>query len=177
MSPTLLCMLLYLTETAKKNQTGPVACHWCNNQINIIKYGKYQRYSHDGRERMDVQRYLCKHDKCRRKFSILAHPFLRISRFSLCLFRQLLQLVRQEQSRAKIARYLGMTWSSACRAVEKARLVMEWIEQELNTDPRWAPSSCVSAGRRWSDFIRMFAAKFYPRRYGFQLPTQYKYLL
>ena len=41
-------------------------------------------------ELIDIQRYLCKHDHCRRTFSILPHPFLRISRFSLCLFHELL---------------------------------------------------------------------------------------
>ena len=44
MSPTLLSIVLYLIDAAKENQSGPVVCYWCNNRVNIIKYGKYQRY-------------------------------------------------------------------------------------------------------------------------------------
>ena len=36
----LLTTLLDLDEIAKKNQTGPLACHWCNNQDNIINKHK-----------------------------------------------------------------------------------------------------------------------------------------
>ena len=98
MSPTLLRIVLYLIEAAKENQTGPVVCHWCNNRVNIIKYGKYQRYGFTSDEMIDIQRYLCKHDQCRRTFSILPHPFLRISRFSLCLFNELLRLVDEHHA-------------------------------------------------------------------------------
>ena len=89
----LLSIVLDLNEIAKKNQTGPTACHWCNNQDNIIKYGKYKRYDFTGEELIDIQRYLCKHDQCRRTFSILPHPFLRFTRFPLCLLSVLLQLL------------------------------------------------------------------------------------
>ncbi len=82
MSPTLLSIVLYLIDAAKQNQTGPVVCCWCNNQDNLIKPGKDQRYGFTSDELIDIQRYLCKHDHCRRTFSILPHPFLRISRFS-----------------------------------------------------------------------------------------------
>jgi transposase-like protein len=73
-------IVLDLNEIAKENQTGPTACHWCNNQDNIIKYGKYSRYDFTGDGLIDIQRYLCKHDQCRRTFSILPHPFLRYTR-------------------------------------------------------------------------------------------------
>jgi hypothetical protein len=42
MSHQLVCIVLYLNEIAKKNQTGPIAYYRCNNQDNIIKYGSYQ---------------------------------------------------------------------------------------------------------------------------------------
>ena len=38
-------ILLNLNAIARENQTGPIACHWCNNTINIIKYGTYKRRS------------------------------------------------------------------------------------------------------------------------------------
>ena len=44
MSPTILSIVLYLIDAAKENQTGPVVCYWCNNRVNIINHGKYQRY-------------------------------------------------------------------------------------------------------------------------------------
>jgi hypothetical protein len=58
MSPTFLSIVLYLTEAAKENQTGPVVCCWCNNRVNIIKYGKYLRYGFTSDELIDIQRYL-----------------------------------------------------------------------------------------------------------------------
>ena len=60
----------YLTETIKQNQTGPVECTWCNNSANIIKYGIYHRYAFTGGELIPIQRYLCKHELCKRTFSI-----------------------------------------------------------------------------------------------------------
>jgi len=110
MSPTLMSILLYLTESAKENQTGPVVCYWCNNRVNIIKHGKYKRYDFSGDELIDIQRYLCKHDQCRRTFSILPHPFLRISRFSLCLFNELLRLCDEHTTIAEIARRFAVNW-------------------------------------------------------------------
>lgn len=177
MSPPVMVMLQYLTESAKANQTGPIVCQWCNNRHNFIKYGKYKRYSPDENELIGIQRYLCKHDKCRRTFSILPHPFLRICRFSLCMFNVLLQLVEGARTKAQMARHFGISWLRASRAMEKARRVMEWIEQDLRLDPIWAPSPCLNPSRCWTDFIRMFAAKFYPRRYGYSPPTQNEYLL
>lgn len=165
MSPTLLTILLYLDEAAKEKETGPVACHWCNNQSNIIKYGKYQRYAFNGNEQTDIQRYLCKHDRCRRTFSILPHPFLRISRFSLCLFNELLRLADQGMSIAKLHRYFGIPWPTVQRAIKTGRKVLSWIRQEAKADPPWKPTPCMQPSRCWSLFIRMFAAQFYPKRY------------
>ncbi|VTR64710.1 hypothetical protein DESC_250003 [Desulfosarcina cetonica] len=47
-----MTILLVLNKIAKKNQTGPIACHWCNNQFNIIKYGTYKRYGFSGQEQI-----------------------------------------------------------------------------------------------------------------------------
>ena len=115
MSPTLLSIVLYLIDAAKENQTGPVVCYWCNNRVNIIKYGKYQRYGFTSDELIDIQRYLCKHDQCRRTFSILPHPFLRISRFSLCLFNELLRLCDEHTPIAEIARCFAVSWPTIPR--------------------------------------------------------------
>jgi transposase-like protein len=166
MSPTFLSIVLYLTEAAKENQTGPVFCHWCNNQVNIIKYGKYQRYGFTSDELIDIQRYLCKHDQCRRTFSILPHPFLRISRFSLCLFNELLKLCDEHTTIAEIARRFAVSWPTIPRALEMARRIVTWIRQEAKTQPPWAPHPCMHPCQCWSEFIRMFAAKFYPKRYA-----------
>jgi transposase-like protein len=166
MSPTLLSIVLYLTEAAKENQTGPVFCHWCNNRVNIIKYGKYQRYEFSGGNLIDIQRYLCKHDQCRRTFSILPHPFLRISRFSLCMFNELLRLVDEHMSISAIARRFAVSWPTIPRAHEMARRIVSWIRQEAKTQPPWARHPCMHPGQCWSEFIRMFAVKFYPKRYA-----------
>ena len=166
MSPTLLSIVWYLIESAKENQTGPVVCCWCNNRVNIIKYGKYKRYGFTSEELIDIQRYLCKHDQCRRSFSILPHPFLRITRFSLCMFNELLRLVEEDLRIAKIARRFAVSWPTIPRAVEKALHIVDWIRQEAKTQPAWAPHPCRHPCRCWSEFIRMFAAKFYPKRYA-----------
>jgi len=162
----MLCILLDLNQIAKENQTGPVACHWCNNRVNLIKYGTYQRYGFAGSERIDIQRYLCKHNRCQRTFSILPHPFLRITRFSLCMFNALLQLLDQQIPISQIERRLGLTRSIICGAIGKGRRIMDWLADEVKTEPIWAPSPCIDPAGHWSDFIRMFAAKFYPKRYA-----------
>lgn len=159
-------ILLNLDEIAKKNQTGPIACHWCNNQDNIIKYGTYKRYEFSGQEQTRIQRFLCKSDRCRRTFSILPHPFLRITRFSLCMITAFLQLLDQKIPIAKICRRLGLTRSMAYWAMENGRKILDWIDQEAKTEPTWAPSPCIDPPLHWSEFIRMFAMKFYPKRYA-----------
>ena len=171
----LLSILLYLNQAAKQNQTGPVVCCWCNNRINIIKYGKYQRYGFADQELIDIQRYLCKHDQCRRTFSILPHPFLRITRFSLCMFNALMQLLDQQHCVAQIERRFGLSRSVITLAIEKGRRIMHWLDQEIKTEPVWAPVPCIDPARCWSEFIRMFAAKFYPKRYAIGRPTEYEY--
>jgi len=162
----LLNILLELNELAKENQTGTIACHWCNNQDNIIKYGKYKRYDFTGEELIDIQRYLCKHDQCRRTFSILPHPFLRFTRFSLCLLTVLLQLLDQKMPIARICRQLAIGRTSAYWAITKGRRIVDWLAQEANAEPVWAPCPCFNPAAHWSDFVRMFAMQFYPKRYG-----------
>ena len=162
-----LPILLNLNDIAKKNQTGPIACHWCNNQINLIKYGTYKRYGFSGQEQIKIQRYLCKHDQCRRTFSILPHPFLRITRLTVCMLTFLMQLVNQQKSTAAICRHLGLSRPIVNGAIKKWRGLLDWIEREANTQPTWAPSPCIDPPAHWSDFIRMFAMKFYPKRYAY----------
>ena len=163
----MLTILLNLNDIAKKNQTGPIACHWCNNQNNIIKYGRYKRYGFSGQERIKIQRYLCKHDQCRRTFSILPHPFLRITRFPLCMLTALLQLLDQQIPIAEICRRLGLPRSMAYWAIRKGRDLLDWIDQEAKTEPTWAPFPCIDPPAHWSEFVRMFAMKFYPKRYAY----------
>lgn len=162
----LLNIVLDLNEIAKENQTGLIACHWCNNQDNIIKYGKYKRYDFTGEKLIDIQRYLCKHDRCRRTFSILPHPFLRFTRFSLCLLTVLLQLLDQKMPIARICRQLAIGRTSAYWAIRKGRRIVDWLAQEANAEPVWAPCPCFNPAAHWSDFVRMFAMQFYPKRYG-----------
>ena len=155
-----------LNEIAKKNQTGPIVCHWCNNQDNIIKYGFYKRYEFLGKVKIRIQRFFCKRDKCRRTFSILPHPFLRFTSLSLCMFTVLLQLFDQGIPIAEICRRLGLSWSMADWAIKRGRRILYWIDQEAKTEPTWAPSPCIDPPGHWSEFIRMFAIKFYPKRYA-----------
>lgn len=162
----LLSIVLYLNEIAKKNQTGPIACHWCNNQENIIKYGTYERYEFSGQGRIRIQRFLCKRDQCRRTFSILPHPFLRFTRFSLCLIGAVLQLLDRQVPIARICRDLAIGRASVYWAINKGRRILDWIEKEARTEPVWAPFPCADPPAHWSDFIRMFAMQFYPNRYG-----------
>jgi transposase-like protein len=162
-----LTILLVLNEIAKKKQTGPIACHWCNNQVNIIKYGTYKRYGFSGQEQIKIQRYLCKHDQCRRTFSILPHPFLRITRLTLCIITALIQLVDQQLTTAEVCRRLNLTRSMVDGAIKKWHGLLDWIDHEAKTKPDWAPSPCIDPPGHWSNFIRMFAMKFYPKRYGY----------
>jgi hypothetical protein len=164
--PQLLNIVLDLNEIAKKNQTGPIACHWCNNQDNIIKYGTYQRYEFCGQGRIRIQRFLCKRDQCRRTFSILPHPFLRFTRFTLCLLTCLLQLLDRQVPIARICRDLATGRTRVYWAINKGRRILDWIEKEARTEPVWAPCPCIDPAAHWSDFIRMFAMQFYPERYG-----------
>jgi transposase-like protein len=159
-------ILLVLNEIAKEKQTGPIVCHWCNNQVNIVKYGTYKRYDFSGQNQIKVQRYLCKRDQCRRTFSILPHPFLRITRLTLCMITTLIQLVDRQLSTAEVCRSLGLTRSMVDGAIKKWHGLLDWIDQEAKTKPAWAPSPCINPPGHWSDFIRMFAMKFYPKRYG-----------
>ncbi len=172
MAPTLNGFIDYLTETIKQNQTGPVECTWCNNSANIIKYGTYHRYAFTGGELIPIQRYLCKRELCKRTFSILPHPFLRITRFSLCIFRMLLNMIQQKMPVSQIAFSSDLSWSAVHRAIQSAGKIFSWIRQEAVTDPQWAPCPCMNPPQNWSHFIRMFAAKFYPKRYGKSSPTQ-----
>lgn len=162
----MLSILLNLDAIAKKNQTGPIACHWCNNQDNIIKYGTYKRYTFSGQEQTRVQRYLCKHDQCRRTFSILPHPFLRITRVTLCMLTCVMQWLDQSTPIAEICRHLGINRSMVYWAIKRGRGVLTWIDREARIDPVWAPSPCIDPPAHWSDFIRMFAMTFYPKRYS-----------
>lgn len=164
--PHLLNIVLELNRIAKENQTGPVACHWCNNQVNIIKYGSYKRYGFSGQEQIRIQRFLCKSDNCRRTFSILPHPFLRIARFTLCMLIGLMLLLDQKTPVAEICRRLGLTRSMVDRAIKKGRAILDWIDQEAKAEVRWGPSPCMDPAAHWSDYIRMFAMKFYPKRYA-----------
>jgi transposase-like protein len=167
MPPQMLSILLVLNEIAKQKQTGPIACHWCNNQNNVIKYGTYRRYGFSGQELIKIQRYLCKHDQCRRTFSILPHPFLRITRLTLCMLTTLMQLLDQQVPVAEICRHLGLTRFVVDGAIRKWRGLLDWIEKEAHAQPAWAPSPCIAPPGHWSDFIRMFAMQFYPKRYGY----------
>lgn len=160
--------LQHLDQIVKAKQTGRLVCCWCHNQVNIIKWGVYWRYSFSGDKRIAIQRYYCKHDSCRRTFSLLPHPFLRITRFSLCMLVEILRLITQEYaSNAEIARRFDVTWPTIARAIQKGDQIMSWIDQETKTEPGWEPSPCMKGPDCWSNFIPMFAAKFYPKRYGF----------
>lgn len=174
MPPTLQSTVVHLLEIAKKKQTGPVVCSWCNG-VSHIKYGTYKRYAVGSTELISIQRYYCKHDQCRRTFSILPHPFLRITRLSLCLLHTLLNLYKQQVPIAQIAKMLKVSSGAVVRAIAKAGAIFPWIRQEAESDALWAPTPCMNPPVYWSHFIRMFAAKFYPKRYGNPPPTQYVY--
>lgn len=176
MSPTLFTTLFHLNQAAKQIQSGPIFCCWCNNSINFIKYGKYQRFGICDDQLIDIPRFLCKNDSCRRTFSVLPHPFLRITRFTLCLFRTLLAWFQQATVIAEIVRRIGSSWPTIARTIEKARCIFDWIAQEIRTEPEWAPSPCMDPLRYWSEFNRVFAAKFYPKRYGATSPTEHENL-
>ena len=153
----------------------PVACPWCNNHHNFIKNGHYWRYAFTGNEKFAIQRYLCKHDQCRRSFSILPQPYLRITRYCLCTLTQIVKLVEQKAKVSQIRDYLNTTWTVAKRIIKKAREISGWIRTEAKTEPIWSPTPCMHPQRCWSNFIRDFAAKFYPKRYGKIGPTQNVY--
>lgn len=172
MSPPMAAIIKQLLELVEDKTTGRVCCCWCNNQINFIKYGTYQRYKFTVNELIKIQRYLCKNDQCNRTFSILPHPFLRITRFSLCMFSVILELFEQELRIAEIAKRCGMDRQVVVRAIKAGKAIFEWLVQESRTDPIWGPTPCLHPHRCWSDFIRMFAAKFYPKRYGKMPPTE-----
>ncbi|MCP4567271.1 MAG: hypothetical protein GY841_06800 [FCB group bacterium] len=161
-----------MVQLVEDKTTGPVACCWCNNRNHFIKHGTYQRYAFTTDELVRIQRYLCKNGQCNRTFSILPHPFLRITRFSLCMFEKLLELLKQELRIAEIARCYDLCWQTIARAIATGKDIFSWLRQEARTDPVWAPKPCLHPHLYWSDFIRVFAAKFYPKRYGKTAPTE-----
>jgi len=163
----MLNILEVFDRIAKENHTGPIACHWCNNKDNIIKYGTYKRYNFSEQAKIRIQRYLCKKGHCKRTFSILPHPFLRFTRFTLCLLIAMLKLLDQHVGIAQVCRHLGLCRSMAYWAMDKGRDILQWIDQEAQTQPSWAPSPCIDPKGFWSDFVRMFAMKFYPKRYAY----------
>ena len=140
MSPPIATMIKYLLVLVEDKTTGPVCCCWCNNHINFIKHGTYQRYGFTTDELVRIQRYLCKNGLCNRTFSILPHPFLRITRFSLCMFKQILDLFEQQLRIAEIARCYDLCWQTIARAIQTAIDILCWIRQEAETDPAWAPN-------------------------------------
>jgi hypothetical protein len=172
MSPTLWATLSLLVKIAKEKQTRPVVCSWCNGTSHI-KYGTYRRYGFVSDELITIQRYYCKHDNCRRTFSILPHPLLRITRYSICLLQTILSLCEQGVPVDRIAQMHRMSWGAAARAMTKAKAVLAWIREEAKAEPSWGPTPCGNPTRHWSHFIRMFAAKFYPKRYGYSAPTEH----
>lgn len=174
MSPTLEAMLRHLTDISKEKRTGPVVCSWCNGSSHI-KYGTYRRYAIGSTELVKIQRYYCNHDQCRRTFSILPHPFLRISRSTLCLLIVLLRLYEQQVPVARIAETLKVSWGTVAANIAKARSILPWLRGEAKSDACWAPTPCINPPVHWTSFIRMFSAKFYPKRYGVPLPTEYIY--
>jgi len=175
MIPTLCATLNHLVEIAKEKQSQPVVCSWCNGTSHI-KYGTYSRYGFLSDALITIQRYNCKHDNCRRTFSILPHPLLRITRYSICLLQTILSLYEQGLPVDRIAKMHRMSWGAAARAIAKAKAVVEWIREEAKAEPSWAPTPCLNPPRHWSHFIRMFAAKFYPKRYGHWAPTEHVYI-
>ena len=174
MSPTLEATLRHLAEISKEKSTVPVVCCWCNGSSHI-KYGTYRRYAVGSTELIKIQRYYCKHDQCRRTFSILPHPFLRISRSTLCLLQALLVLCGEQVPVAHIAKALGVSWGTVARNIVKAGSILSWLRGEAESDASWAPTPCMNPPVHWSSFIRMFSAKFYPKRYGVPLPIEYVY--
>ena len=87
-------------------------------------------------------------------------------RFSLCLLTVLLQLLDQKMPIARICRRLAIGRTSAYWAITKGRRILDWVAQEANAEPVWAPCPCFNPAAHWSDFVRMFAMQFYPKRYG-----------
>ena len=49
----MLNILAELNEITKSNQTGLIACHWCNNQNNIIKHAPTSDMFFSGDERIN----------------------------------------------------------------------------------------------------------------------------
>jgi len=174
MSPPLEATLRHFAVISKEKHTGPVVCSWCNG-VSHIKHGSYRRYAVGSTEMIPIQRYYCKHDQCRRTFSILPHPFLRISRSTLCLLQALLGLYEQQVPVDHIAKTLKVSWNTVARAIEKAGIILPWLHREAESDASWAPTPCMNPPAHWPSFIRMFSAKFYPKRYGNPGPTQYAY--
>lgn len=178
MPPTLLTTIRsHLSESAKQNHTGPIACCWCGNQHAFVKYGTYTRHNFNDQNLIKIQRYLCKKDICRRTFSILPHPFLRITQFSICMICILLNMYEKNVSRAEIARRLHMSWPTIHRMITKGKRILDWMTREAGADPVWAPSPCLAPDQFWSRFILMFGAQFYPKRYAKVSSTQHEYRL
>ena len=82
------------------------------------------------------------------------------------LLSVLLQLLDQKMPIARICRQLTIGRTRVYWAIKKGRRILDWIDQEAKTEPVWAPCPCIDPPAHWSDFIRMFAIRFYPKRYG-----------
>jgi hypothetical protein len=72
-----------------------------------------------------------------------------------------LQLYKQGQSIAAIARYTGNNWHRIKRWIDKAQEIENWIKTERAHSP-----PCMLPRNEWPHFTRDFSYAFYPQRYG-----------
>ena len=166
MPPSLLLMLVLLSEIAKKNQTGPVHCQGCYRSAGIIRHGYYYRYLFNSLEMVKIQRYRCLNPDCDYlTFSIPPHPFLRYVRLPLCFLQALLSVYESgTESLSSLARQTGLSRPRVKQAILAAPKLILWVDQ-LGLWPDGG-RPCLNPEERWTDFTRAFSWSFFPLRYG-----------
>jgi hypothetical protein len=78
-----------------------------------------------------------------------------------------LQFLDQKIPTAKICGRLGLSCAMAYWTNENGHDILDWINQEAKTEPTWGPSPCIDPPAHWSEFMRMFAMKFYPKQFAY----------
>jgi len=154
-------LISILSEIATQKPAQAICCPCCGNRERTTKYGFYERYNFDEQALVSIQRFRCDNDQCpRRTFSVLPHPFLRVLRASLCMFRFILSLWESGQSIALVARKTGQTWPRIQRWISRA----EDIRSRLGSDDAFSALPCLKPIQGWTEFVRDFSHACYPGR-------------
>ena len=165
MSDPLVSILLLTSHIAKQNLTSRIFCPECMEKHQVIKWGFYSRYLFHDDDMIQIQRFRCLNGQCSRfTFSVLPHPFLPIVRVPLCFMLMLLSMYRNGHSVADLVRKSGKSWSLIRRAVDMAKQLRSFLQNEVKNILNF-PSPCLDPATTWTAFAHVFSWAFFLNRF------------